>query len=154
MKSDLVLGSKRTDPRTEPNFEEGLGFYFDEMLLTVWKFNRIDPTDPNQQGVSLPSRLAPPEVIESSDGGIVAAIRKLATRYSSRSASSFKKPAKKKKRKILDLTSGTFKWPAGGGGVFKKGKRKTQQKQQGSQKKFSLKHVKLLGVVASLETTN
>ena len=131
------------------DFEEGLGFDFDEMLLTLWKFNRIDPTDRNQ-GVSLPSRLAPPEVIESSDGGIVAAIRKLATRYSSRSASSFKKPAQKKKRKILDLTSGTFRWPAGGGGGFTKGKRKTQQSQQGSQKKFSLKQLKLLGVVASL----
>ena len=132
------------------DFEEGLGFDFDEMLLTLWKFNRIDPTDRNQ-GVSLPSRLAPPEVIESSDGGIVAAIRKLATRYSSRSASSFKKPAQKKKRKILDLTSGTFRWPAGGGGDgFTKGKRKTQQSQQGSQKKFSLKQLKLLGVVASL----
>ena len=85
--------------------------------------------------MSLPSRLAPPEVIESSDGGIVAAIRKLATRYSSRSASSFKNSAKKKKRKILDLTSGTFKWPGGGG--FTKGKRKTLKQQQGRQDTFS-----------------
>ena len=108
---------------------------------------------PNQ-GVSIPSRLAPPEVIQSSDGGIVAAIRKLAIRYSSRSASSFK-PVKKK---ALDLTSGTFKWgtsgtskwPGGGGrgnGIIK-GKSKKTQQQQGRYITFSLKAT--LCILASL----
>ena len=67
----------------------------------------------------------------------MAAIRKLAIRYSrksSRSASSFK-PAKKKK--ILDLTSGTYKWPGGGrGNGIIKGKRKKTQ-QQGRHNTFS-----------------